>query len=371
MTVRSGFGIFFDRFQLSTINRLLEMDGTHGFTQVVEDKAAAAVYRSGTGVAGPLAGVAPSAWRAQPGMRTPYSEVGSFSVEQALPLQTTLKGEYQFVHGVRLGRTSNVNLLPPVTLTAQSAASLGVSAPSAQQLLTAVFSPARKDPAYDAINQFSTSAGSDYNGATITVNRQFQDDVQIMAGYTYSKTIDDASYDDEQPQNPYAPEDERSLSLLDQRHRLTLSGLWVIGPDLGDPADAAKNAHPGPWLKAVYGLEFAPILTVTSGFRANPVTGLDSNREHVFPFAARPAGYARNSLRTPANLDFDLRVLKMVALGRGHLDIVAESFNLPNHRNVSLLNPVYGLGATPSAGFGKPMAAFPARKVQFSLDYEF
>ncbi|HEY5380757.1 MAG TPA: TonB-dependent receptor [Acidobacteriaceae bacterium] len=371
MTVRSGFGIFFDRFQLSTINRLLEMDGAHGFMQIVEDKAAAAVYRSGAVMQAPLSGVAPSVWRAQPDLRNPYSEVGSLSVEQALPWQATLKAEYEFVHGVRLGRTSNVNLPPPMALTAQNAASLGVSSPSAQQLGRLVFSPARQNATYDAINEFSTSAGSNYNGATITVNRQFQDDVQIMAGYTFSKAIDDASYDDEQPQNPYAFENERSLSLLDQRHRLTLSGLWVIGPDLGDPADAGKNAHPGPWLKAVYGLEFAPILTVTSGFRANPVTGLDSNREHIFPFAARPTGYARNSLHTPANVVFDLRALKMVALGRGHLDIVAESFNLPNHRNVSLVNPVYGLGAAPDAGFGTAMAAFPARKVQFSLDYEF
>jgi hypothetical protein len=42
--VRSGFGIFYDRFQLSTINRLLELDGAHGFSQIVEDNEAAAIY---------------------------------------------------------------------------------------------------------------------------------------------------------------------------------------------------------------------------------------------------------------------------------------------------------------------------------------
>lgn len=69
---------------------------------------------------------------------------------------------------------------------------------------------------------------------------------KILAGYTFSKTIDDGSHDTEQPQNPYAIRDERALSLRDQRHRFTLSGLWLIGLDLGDPADAAKNANPGP-----------------------------------------------------------------------------------------------------------------------------
>jgi hypothetical protein len=35
--VRSGFGIFYDRYQLATISRLLELDGSRGFTQIVED----------------------------------------------------------------------------------------------------------------------------------------------------------------------------------------------------------------------------------------------------------------------------------------------------------------------------------------------
>jgi hypothetical protein len=47
LVVRGGFGIFYDRFQLSTINRILQQDGTHGFTQIMEDQAAATLYRSG------------------------------------------------------------------------------------------------------------------------------------------------------------------------------------------------------------------------------------------------------------------------------------------------------------------------------------
>ena len=147
------------------------------------------------------------------------------SAEQALQLQTTLKAEYQYVHGVRLGRTTNSNLLPPVVLTSQNAASLGISSPAPQQLGRPVFSPLRVNPAYDAINEFATSAGSNYNGVTVTLNRQFTDDFQILAGYTFSKTIDDASLDSEQPQNPFAPTAERALSLQDQRHRVILVSL--------------------------------------------------------------------------------------------------------------------------------------------------
>ncbi|MCU1223260.1 MAG: TonB-dependent receptor [Edaphobacter sp.] len=371
MVVRTGFGIFYDRYQLATINRLLRQDGSHGFSQTLGDTAAATVYQSGHIPSAPLPGVAPSIWRAQPGLRNPYSEVASFSIEQALPLQTTLTAEYQYVHGVKLGRTSNINLAAPILLTAANAAAAGISSPTPQQLGRLVFTTARLDPAYDAINQFASSASSSHNGATITLNRQFQDDFQILAGYTFSKTIDDASYDTEQPQNPYAIRDERGLSLQDQRHRFTLSGLWLIGPDLGDPADAVKNANPGPIMKALTGLEFAPIVSIASGFRANPITGLDSDHQHIFPFTSRPLGYNRNSLSTPVNVDVDLRVLKMIPVANGHLDVVVESFNLLNHRNVSLLNTSFGSEIQAAPGFSSPIATSTARRVQFSLDYEF
>ncbi len=371
LILRSGFGIFYDRYLLSSINRLTAFDGIHGVSQIVEDNAAAALYRSGSMPAQPVPQVAPSIWRAQPNLHNPYSEVVSFSAEQALPLQTTLKAEYQYVHGVRLGRTTNINLAPPVILTVQNAVSLGVSSPTAQQIGRPVFSPLRLNPAYDAINQFASSAGSTYNGATITLNRQFTDDFQLLAGYGFSKTFDDASYDSEQPQNPYALRDERSLSLQDQRHRLTLSGLYLIGPDLNDPQDAVANANPGTLMRLLTGLEFAPIFSVTSGFKANPIVGLDSNREHIYPFAVRPLEYARNSLSTSPVINLDLRVLKMISIASGHLDVVAESFNLLNHRNVTLLNPVFGSGTEGTRGFAQPVGSSTPRRIQFSLDYEF
>jgi hypothetical protein len=124
-------------------------------------------------------------------------------------------------------------------------------------------------------------------------------------------------------------------------------------------------------MKALTGLEFAPIVSIASGFRANPITGLDSNRARIFPFAVRPSGHSRNTLATPVNVDVDLRVLKMIPLRGGHLDVVAESFNLLNHFNVSLLNTTFGSNSQPIPGFATPIATSTARRIQFSLDYEF
>ncbi|MDQ2925089.1 MAG: hypothetical protein M3R43_05980, partial [Acidobacteriota bacterium] len=63
--------------------------------------------------------------------------------------------------------------------------------------------------------------------------------------------------------------------------------------------------------------------------------------------------------------------LKMVPIRSGHLDIVAESFNLLNHPNISLLNTVFGSEIQPAHSFARPIATSDARRIQFSLDYEF
>jgi hypothetical protein len=50
---------------------------------------------------------------------------------------------------------------------------------------------------------------------------------------------------------------------------------------------------------------------------------------------------------------------------------VVEAFNLLNRTNVTQLNGVYGLDASPAAGFGRPIEAASARHIQFSIDFEF
>ena len=68
----------------------------------------------------------------------------------------------------------------------------------------------------------------------------------------------------------------------------------------------------------------------------------------------------------------DFRLLKYFPFGASrHLDVVAEFFNLFNHPNVLQINPVYGSGLTPIAGFGAPIEGMGPRQVQFSLDFEF
>jgi len=113
-------------------------------------------------------------------------------------------------------------------------------------------------------------------------------------------------------------------------------------------------------------------LIIGSGRPINPLTGFDANRSGALPLSSRPLGFGRNSRTTPAQVQFDLRVLKFFKIGEhGKLDFVAESFNVLNHTNVVSPNQFYGPERSPLSVFATPNKAGIPRQVQFSIDFEF
>jgi outer membrane receptor protein involved in Fe transport len=372
--LRAGYGIFYDRYVLANLSRAVEKNGTQAFEQVADGNAAANLFVVAQG--GPLAipspVIAPSIFRTDPRMAAPYSQQASTGVEYSLAKNLSVRADYMFVRGTKLARTINVNLLPPVVLTPANAAGLGVTSPTPQQLGQGIFSAGRIDTRFNDIYQLVNSASSTYNGVAFTLNRRMNDELAFSASYTVSKTFDDASDFDEQPQNPYSLAQERALSRQNQLQRFVFNALWElpIGDDEDTPAD--QRGNPG-WLTRTFQhIEVAPIFTAGSGTPVNPLTGLDTNRSHAFPLSARPLDLGRDSLENPGIVNMDFRVLKYFPFGETrHLDVVAEFFNLFNHPNVLQINPVFGSGLTPIAGYGAPIEGMGARQVQFSLDFEF
>ena len=55
----------------------------------------------------------------------------------------------------------------------------------------------------------------------------------------------------------------------------------------------------------------------------------------------------------------------------GKLDLVVEAFNLLNRVNVTQLNTAFGPFVTALPTFGQPIDAAAARRIQFSVDFEF
>jgi outer membrane receptor protein involved in Fe transport len=359
--VRAGYGIFFDRYVLAYLGRAVEKDGRNAFEQVVYGDEAATLFRGAGGgsLLAPAAGVAPSIFRADPHMPTAYSQQSNLGLEYLIEKNTTLGVNYLFVRGVHLSRTRNVNLLPPVQLTLQNAASQGIPNPTPQQIGRDVFSAGRFDPALSNIYQLENAASSTYHGLSLSLSRRLSE-LNFSANYTFSKTLDDASDFDEQPQNPFLTNAERALSRNHQKHRFVLSGLWEL-----PSADAGLK-------RAFNHIELAPILTIGSGRPVDPLTGLDSNRSGAWPLSARPLSLSRNSLSTPSLVNMDFRINKGFPVGEhGHLSLMVDFFNMFNRRNVIQVNPIFGSGMAPLGGFGQPLESLIPRECQLALEYEF
>src|SRR5438132_8130957 len=371
---RAGYGVFFDRYVLATLARAIERNGSEAFEQVADGNVAASLFA--TAQAGPLVapvlGIAPSIFQPDQRLPTPPSPQPIAGTEYLLAKSLTLRADYLFVRGLRLPRTVNSNLLPPVVLTVANALSLGVPNPTPQQIGREVFSPGRLNTQFSDIYVLQNSASSTYNGISFTLNRRMSDELAFSASYTLSKTFDDASDFDEQPQNPFNLRAENAVSRQHQQQRFVFNALWEL-PIGGEEDKGGKAEESTSWLTQAFShIEVAPILTLESGRPVNPLTGLDSNQSHAFPLSARPLSLGRNSLNTPALATMDFRILKYFPFGGvTRLDVVAEFFNLFNSANVSQINPVFGSSLTPMPGFRQPIAGTGARQIQFSLDFEF
>ena len=281
--VRAGYGIFYDRYVLAALNRVMMATRP--------------------------------AYTADSQMATPYSQQASVAVEHQISKDLTASATFLNVRGVKLPRTR--------------------------------------------LFELEDSASSTYHGVSFSLNRRLADEFEFSASYTLSKTYDDASDFNEQPQSPFDLAAERAVSLQHQQQRLVVNALWEL--PIGDEAPATDLLT-----KAFSHIEVAPIVTIGSGRPVNPRVGLDLFHTGVWPLPARPLGYGRNSLLTPGATTVDFRVLKFFPIGKtSKLDVVAEAFNLMNHANVARINPIFG------PNFRAPLAGAGPRQLQLSLDFEF
>lgn len=161
------------------------------------------------------------------------------------------------------------------------------------------------------------------------------EDLEFSVSYTLSKTYDDASDFDEQPQDPFNLRAEDAVSRQHQQQRFVSNALWEL--PIGEEDRGANAGEGRGWLAQTFShIELAPIVTVESGRPVNPLTGLDSNSNHAFPLSSRPLTLGRNSLNSPLLASIDFRVLKYFPFGGlKRLDIVTEFFNLLKRANAS------------------------------------
>jgi hypothetical protein len=92
---RAGYGVFFDRYVLANLTRAIEKNGSQAFEQIADGNAAASLFATAQGgpLAAPASGTAPSFFRPDPRMATPYSQQASAGAEYLLAKNLTVRSD--------------------------------------------------------------------------------------------------------------------------------------------------------------------------------------------------------------------------------------------------------------------------------------
>ncbi|HKP84823.1 MAG TPA: TonB-dependent receptor [Blastocatellia bacterium] len=182
--------------------------------------------------------------RAVPGGRRPISGVSADVVRFDSSANTsTTAGAVRVENGIRVLR-------------------LGLNAPRSSNVAAALNAVRflRPDPSLSQVEMLESSGSSFYHGGIFSVRYSLGRRAHFRAAYTLSKFIDEGTTNTASPQDLFDRRAERALSLQDQRHRFTFSGLFQL-----------------PFIKA----DLAPIVSFGSSRPFNIGTGFDRNLNDI------------------------------------------------------------------------------------------
>jgi len=252
------------------------------------------------------------------------------------------------------------------------------------------------DPNLSDVSYFITNGLSSYNALQITADKRLSHGLSAILGYTFSKAIDNVPLEfgggssGPQPQDPRNLSAERGNSIIDMRHRMTLSYLWELPFGKG----RALLNHGGLANVVLGGWQTNGILTVQSGLPFSPVlqtatvnTGTGSRPDTVGPVSypktlqkwfdpsafASPAPYTygsagRDILFGPGRWNWDMSLFKnFVIREQTRFEFRAEAFNIFNHPQFGQPNPNIG---NPQAGSITSTVGNP-RQLQMGLRFQF
>jgi hypothetical protein len=244
--------------------------------------------------------------------------------------------------------------------------------------------------ALNNINQVNSGGNSNYNALWATLNKHLSHGLQLLASYTYSKSLDYNSLSTGESlviQNAYNPRGDYGPSEFDARHRFVLSGFyelpfkgnrfdsgWQVGvitqAQTGNPLTPSRLISPGPGIS----ITVRPDITGAVQTTGNPAQWFANKAVFVIPCAAafncHPGNLGRDAITGPNFLNTDFSVTKNTKITeRLNLQFRSEVFDLFNHPNFG--NPVL---TTTSSSFGViqntrvPTGDFgSARQIQFAL----
>ena len=246
-------------------------------------------------------------------------------------------------------------------------------------------------PWFSSVRNQTSIGNSTYHSLQLTFERRFAGGLSVLANYTFSKLLDDASSDNDMPADPWNIRAEKGRSDFDMTHRFVASFVWNL-PGLrwlGRPGRTAFRgwqlngivvAHSGRWLTVVSGLDNsgsgvnqdrADLVGDPALPPGRPRRELVRQYFNIAAFAPNPPGTfgtaGRNIVQGPGLFVINLGAIKGFPLGeQRRLEIRAEFFNLLNR--VNLGNPNTNLSST---RFGYITTAGEPRVIQLAAKFVF
>ncbi len=279
-----------------------------------------------------------------PNFQTPYTEQANLTMQREFGRNVVGTVSYEYVHGLHLLRSLDVNL-PAPTITQYpvyndaGSVFLGMydvasfTTEQTTQSATCLYPPCvnqlqRPNPQLGAINSFQSESSSIYNGMTVSLKRTMSHGMYFQVGYTLAKAIDDGQDAlvvgrSGNVQDSYATSLERGPSVNDQRNRFVAA--WVAEPNFHFDQKVLSRLTNN-W-------KLSSVLTAGSGRPINATMAGDPNGDGNI-YNDRLPGYGRNAFIGPDYFSTDMRVTRSVRCGdRVVLNFIAESFNLFNRTN--------------------------------------
>lgn len=236
--------------------------------------------------------------------RLPYADEYSFSLQRQFGSKTLLSVSYVGTQGHRLlnmveANPGNPALCLSVSQPSQVASGSptcgpngenGVYTTAAGKVINSTRSPFGADLASDG--RLSTLANSNYNALEVTV-RHTSGRMQILAGYTYSKSLDNSSDLDSDLVDYQNPKISKGLSVFDMTHNFVFSYSYEV------PFDKLfRTTHS----RLARGWRVSGVTRFSTGFPVRMVESDDRSLEGTYGTSMPDGDDVPN--RTPGNLNF-------------------------------------------------------------------
>ncbi len=371
--VRLGYGLYYGRTQNATLETALtqtgSLKGDLSFflrpTDNCQFCAGGAPPFPYVFAGWPASAVKPGAVEFAPNFRNPEVHQAVASVEESLPGRVEVTASALASLGRLLPMSMDTNFDPaanPGTITYGVVDSTDAGPIKARQITVPFYaswpSPTgaigRFNPDYQQITEIMSRANSTYEAAMVRIARYSRRGLTLHAHYTYAHAMDwnpnettlVAGSDVLDPENFRA---EYGTSNLDVRHSAAAMVMVETPSKLHGLAGRLANG----WMVSGIG-QFRsglPYTMRTSGSLAEEFNqsgaaivalgpGMNGsggdNRVYGFGDDGRSYNIGRNTFRYPSTWKADVRLGKRLELGHTRsLELLAESFNLFNHQNVT------------------------------------